>query len=40
MFSLASTEGQGSVFTIEIPLAEGGDSRLPAEVIEAVAERG
>ena len=38
--AVASTEGQGSVFTIEIPLAEGGDSRLPAEVIEAVAERG
>ena len=37
---VASTEGQGSVFTVEIPLAEGVDSRLPDELIEAVAERG
>ena len=38
--AVASTEGQGSVFTVEIPLAEGFDSRLPAELIEAVAEHG
>ncbi|WP_210518205.1 sensor histidine kinase [Hymenobacter terricola] len=34
--SVASTEGQGSVFTVELPLAEGFDSRLPEELVEAV----
>ena len=34
--SVASTEGKGSVFTVEIPLAEGFDSRLPDELVEAV----
>lgn len=38
--TVASIEGQGSVFTVEIPLAEGLDSRLPDELIEAVTERG
>ena len=32
----ASTEGLGSVFTIEIPLAAGFNSRLPNELTEAV----
>ncbi|OWP61647.1 hypothetical protein CDA63_18315 [Hymenobacter amundsenii] len=34
--SVASTEGEGSVFTVEIPLAEGVDSRLPDELAAAV----
>lgn len=34
--SVASTEGEGSVFTVEIPLAEGVDSRLPDELVAAV----
>ena len=34
--AVASTEGEGSVFTVEIPLAEGFDSRLPDELVEAV----
>lgn len=34
--SVASTEGEGSVFTVELPLAEGVDSRLPDELVEAV----
>ena len=32
----ASTEGAGSVFTVDIPLAEGGASRLPEELVAAV----
>ena len=34
--SVTSTEGKGSVFTVEIPLAEGFASRLPDELVEAV----
>ena len=34
--SVASTEGQGTVFTVELPLAEGVGSRLPDELVEAV----
>lgn len=34
--SVASTEGEGSVFTVEIPLAEGFASRLPDELVAAV----
>jgi len=37
--SVASTEGEGSVFTVEIPLAEGFDSRLPDELVGAVVFR-
>lgn len=33
--SVVSTEGEGSVFTVEIPLAEGFGSRLPDELVEA-----
>ena len=34
--SVASTEGQGTVFTVELPLAEGVGSRLPDELVGAV----
>ncbi len=34
--SVASTEGEGSTFTVEIPLAEGMGSRLPDELVQAV----
>ncbi len=34
--SVASTEGEGSTFTVEIPLAEGFNSRLPEELVKAV----
>jgi len=34
--AVASTEGAGSVFTVCLPLAEGVDSRLPDELMEAV----
>ena len=34
--SVASTEGKGSVFTVDIPLAEGLASRLPDELVEAI----
>ena len=34
--AVTSTEGKGSMFTVEIPLAEGFDSRLPDELVEAV----
>ena len=34
--SVASTEGKGSVFTVDIPLAEGFASRLPDELVEAI----
>ena len=37
--SVVSTEGQGTVFTVEIPLAEGVGSRLPDELVEAVTFR-
>ncbi|WBO86542.1 PAS domain-containing sensor histidine kinase [Hymenobacter yonginensis] len=33
--SVSSVEGKGSVFTVEIPLAEGALSRLPDELVEA-----
>ncbi|WBA43498.1 PAS domain-containing sensor histidine kinase [Hymenobacter canadensis] len=33
--SVSSVEGEGSVFTVEIPLAEGALSRLPNELVEA-----
>ncbi|OGX81445.1 hypothetical protein BEN47_05720 [Hymenobacter lapidarius] len=34
--SVTSTEGEGSVFTVEVPLAEGFGSRLPDQLVEAV----
>ena len=34
--SVASTEDQGTVFTVELPRAEGAGSRLPDELVEAV----
>ncbi|MBD2716274.1 hypothetical protein KBK19_14640 [Microvirga sp. STR05] len=34
--SVSSVEGEGSVFTVEIPLAEGTLSRLPNELVDAV----
>ncbi|MDQ2795398.1 MAG: ATP-binding protein [Bacteroidota bacterium] len=34
--SVASTEGEGSTFTVEIPLAEGFNSRLPDELVKTV----